>query len=131
MTVDNMGLRGMRRYSTTLGLQYDTPPEKMEKFVEGVRKLVWEHPNTVKHEDRILIYFHTYDASSLNVMVYIYFDVPTWREELDARHQLNVQFLELAHELGVSYAFPTRTIHVDSMPANLVSQPPPQASDSK
>ena len=69
MTVDNMGLRGMRRYSTTLGLQYDTPPDKMEKFVEGVRKIVWEHPKTVKHEDRILIYFHTYDASSLNVMV--------------------------------------------------------------
>lgn len=126
MTVDNMGLRGMRRYTTTLGLQYDTPPAKVEEFVERVRKIIWEHPKTVKHEDRILIFFHAYDASSLNVMVYLYFEVPTWREELDARHQLNVSFLELAHELGVSYAFPTQTIHIDSMPPNLTPPPPTQ-----
>lgn len=126
MTVDNMGLRGIRRYTTTLGLQYNTPPDKVEKFVEQMRKIVWEHPKTVKHEDRILIYFHAYDASSLNVMVYLYFEVGTWREELDARHELNVSFLRLASDLGVSYAFPTRSIHIDSMPPNLAPPPPTQ-----
>ena len=124
MSIDNMGLRVFRRYSTTLGLQYDTPPESLEKFVSGVRTIILEHPKTVKDEDRVLVYFHTYDNSSLNVMVYLFFEVPNWREELTARHELNMSFLMLAKELGVSYAFPTQTVHIESMPG----KPPANAS---
>ncbi len=115
-SVDNYGLRVYRRYRTMLGLEYGTPPEKMEEFVKGLRKVVMEHPHTVKDEDRLLIYFNEYASFSLNILVYIFFETPTWREELEARHQLNMAFLKLAKDVGVSYAFPTQTLHIDSMP---------------
>ncbi len=43
-SVDNMGRRRYRRMSTKLGLTYDTPPERIEAFCEGVRELVLRHP---------------------------------------------------------------------------------------
>ena len=123
-SVDNYGLRVYRRYRTMLGLQYDTPPEKMEAFVEGLRRLVMDHPHTVKDPDRLLIYFNEYASFSLNVLVYIFFQAPTWRDELQARHELNIAFLKLADEVGVSYAFPTQTVHIDSMPSLPPNTPP-------
>jgi len=116
-SVDNFGLRVYRRYRTMLGLEYRTPPEKVEEFVRGLRRIVREHPLTVKDDDRLLIYFNEYASFSLNILVYIFFEVPTWREELHARHELNMAFLKLAKEVGVSYAFPTQTVHIDSMPS--------------
>ena len=65
--IDNYGLRHIRRYKTYLGLQYDTPPEKMEAFVQGLRKIVAEHPLTVNEEGKTHIYFNSYEASSLNI----------------------------------------------------------------
>ena len=45
--------------------------------------------------------------------MWLFFDVPTWPEELKAREELNLAFLKLAEDIGVSYAFPTRTVHVE------------------
>lgn len=39
IVINNKGLRQYRRYQTKLGLRYDTPPELIEAFVLGVRKL--------------------------------------------------------------------------------------------
>lgn len=114
LPVDNMGLREMRRYQTTLGIQYGTPPERIEAFVAALRSILMNHPSTLKDETQTLVAFHSYDPSCLNVMLNTYFEVQTWREEMEARHQLNVAFMKAASDCGVQFAFPTRTIHIAS-----------------
>ena len=113
MNIDNMGMRRYRRYKTFLGLQYDTPADKVQAFVDGVRKIIADHPHTVKEKGRTHVYFNAYSASSLDILVWCFFDVPEWSDELVAREELNLSFLRLADELGVSYAFPTRTVHIE------------------
>jgi MscS family membrane protein len=113
MNVDNLGLRSYRRYRTMLGLQYDTPPEKMEAFIAGVRRIVNDHPLVLKDESMTHIYFNEFQDSSLAILVWLYFDVRAWPEELKAREELNFAFLRLAAELGVSYAFPSRTVYLE------------------
>lgn len=113
-SVDNMGLRVYRRYVTTLGLTYDTPPELIDAFVNGLREMVERHPDTRK--DAYEIHFNGFGASSLNIMVYIFFKVGSWTEELEARHEFNMAALRLAEELGVGFAFPTQTLHVQNFP---------------
>jgi small-conductance mechanosensitive channel len=46
--VDNFGRRKYRRWSTHLNLTYDTPPERIEAFCEGVREIIRLHPYTRK-----------------------------------------------------------------------------------
>ncbi len=113
-TIDNHGLRKYRRFYTQISINYDTPPELIEVFVKGLRKIVDTHPNTRK--DTYHVYFNDMAASSLNIMFYIFFQVPTWAEELKARHEILMQITYLAKELGINFAFPTQTLHVENLP---------------
>ncbi|EAY31494.1 mechanosensitive ion channel family protein [Microscilla marina] len=114
MVIDNMGVRAFRRYSTTLGLTYDTPPELIDAFVKGLRQIILEHPDTRK--DYFQVYLNDFAGSSLNILFYSFFTVNDWGVELRARHELMMNILRLAYELGVRFAFPTQTIHVEDLP---------------
>lgn len=112
-SVDNFGMRRTRRWKTTLGLTYDTPPDKIEAFCEGVRELIRQHPRTVK--DGFQVAFNEFSASSLDIVMLVKFDVPGWGEELEARQQLGLGILRLAEKQGVEMAFPTQTVHVQGV----------------
>jgi MscS family membrane protein len=112
--IDNYGARRYRRYYTNLGLTYDTPPEKIEAFCEGVRAIIQRLDGMRK--DYALVEFNGYGDSGLTVMLYCFMDTPDWTTELRVRTNLNLEILKLAAELGVSFAFPTRTLHLASMP---------------
>ncbi len=110
--VDNYGLREYRRCKVLLGLTYDTTPEKIQDFVAGVRSIIEKHPYTRK--DYYEVHFYEFAASSLNILAYFFFKVPGWTEELQARNDIFLDFMRLAEDLGVSFAFPTQTLHVHS-----------------
>ncbi|MEM8895093.1 MAG: mechanosensitive ion channel family protein [Bacteroidota bacterium] len=113
-TIDNHGLRQYRRFYTQIALTYDTPPHLIETFVNGLRKIVEDHPKTRK--DYYNIYFNDMASFSLNVMFYIFFAVPNWPEELKARHEILLEIMKLAEELGINFAFPTQTLHMENFP---------------
>jgi MscS family membrane protein len=110
-TVDNFGLRVYRRYSAKIGVTYNTPPDKIELFVEGLRKLVAEHPDTRK--DYFEIHLNDLNAYSIDILFYIFFQVPGWSEELKAKHEIIMGILRLADEIGVQFAFPSQSIYLE------------------
>jgi len=108
--IDNMGKRRYRRIKTTLALTYDTPPESVEAFCEGVRELIRKHPYTRK--DYYHVYLNGLGASSLDVLLYCFVRTPDWSAELREKHRLFADVLRLAKALGVEFAFPTQTLFV-------------------
>jgi MscS family membrane protein len=109
-SVDNLGDRRYRRWKTTLALTYDTPPEKIDAFCEGVRELIRSHPYSRK--DYFHVYFNDFGGASLDILLYTFFETPDWATELRERHRLGVDILRLAGELGVEFAFPTQTVYL-------------------
>ncbi len=126
-TIDNHGLRVYRRYYATLAITYDTPPRLIEVFIEGLNKIVKNHPHTRK--DKYHIFMNDFGDSSLNIMFYIFFEAPNWALELQYRHEIIIQILKLAEDLNVRFAFPTRTLHMETFPDK--STLTPLYSDSK
>ncbi len=112
--VDNLGARKSRRYRATLGIQYDTPPAKVQAFCEGVRGLLDANDRVVK--GRTNVAFVTLGDSALSILLQCYLDVPDWPTELQVRSGINLALLRLAEQQGVEFAFPTQTLHVASMP---------------
>ncbi|MBO6585343.1 MAG: mechanosensitive ion channel family protein [Gracilimonas sp.] len=110
--IDNLGLRQYRRLKTALNLTYSTTPEQMEAFVEGIKAIV--KANKHFRQDMYEVHFNSFGAHSLDVLVYVFFDVPDWSTELQQRHNFFLEVLKLAKELGVEFAFPTQTLHMDS-----------------
>ncbi|MEL7002968.1 MAG: mechanosensitive ion channel family protein [Bacteroidota bacterium] len=112
--IDNHGLRVYRRFMTHISMTYDTPPHLIEVFVDGLEEVVKKHPKTRK--DYYEIHLNEMSSSSIDVLFYIFFSVPSWTEELRARHEVLLEVIRLADALGVNFAFPTQTLHVESFP---------------
>lgn len=108
--IDNYGQRTYRRLSTKIGVQYDTPPEKLEAFCEGIRQIIANHKYTRK--DNFHVYFNGFGNSSLDILLYVFWKVPGWADELNEKHRLLMDILRLGNEMGVEFAFPTQTVHL-------------------
>jgi len=110
-SIDNLGMRRYRRLSTNIGIQYDTPPEKIEAFCEAIRQLILNHPHTRK--DNFQVYFNSMGDFSLNILLYVFFDCPDWSVELNERHRLLLDIIRIGKEMNVNFAFPTQTLHIN------------------
>lgn len=114
MNIDNMGQRQYRRLKAFYSLTYDTPPQKIEEFIDGIKSIIKSHPHTRK--DNFHVVFQSYAASSLEIMLYCFLQVPDWGTELVCRQEIHLKILKLAEKLRVDFAFPTRSLHIHSQP---------------
>ena len=121
-TVDNMGARKYRRWTTKLTLAYNTSAERLEAFCEGVRELIRQHPKTRK--DYFQVYVNGLGASAIEILLYVFHQTADWTEELQERHRLILDILRLAEKLQVEIAFPTQTLHMIKEAEAKLSPPP-------
>jgi MscS family membrane protein len=108
--IENLGRRRYRRMTCTLSVTYDTPPEKLEAFCEGVRELIRQHPYTRK--DDYHVYVNALAASSIDILLYCFYQTPDWGTELRERQRLLLDIIRLAQRLAVEFAFTTQTVHL-------------------
>ncbi len=123
IVINNKGQRVYRRYQTQLGIRYDTPPELVEAFVEGIKQIIEVHPLTRNSSDHTAynmrpynVEFVEYGDSALLILVNVYFKTNDWGEEMHGRHVLHLGILELAESLGVGFAFPSQTLYMELFP---------------
>ncbi len=110
--VDNYGQRRYRRCLVTLGLTYDTHPEQMQAFVEGVRAILKANPKV--RQDSYEVHFKDFGNSALEVMLYFFFKVESFSDEMAQRQNVFLEVMRLADAIGVSFAFPTQTLHLET-----------------
>ncbi len=127
--VDNYGRRAYRRFKTNLALTYDTPPDRIEAFCEGIRELIRRHPNTRK--DSFEVHLNTFGAHSLDVLVYMFFRTRDWSSELRERHRFMLDVLRLAERLEVRFAFPTQTVQLERGDRGDDREPQPRRGESE
>lgn len=108
--VDNYGQRRFRRFKTTIGLQYNTPPEKIEAFCEAIREIVRNTSHI--RQDAYQIYFNSMGDFSLNILINIFLIANSKNLELQQTHDFLMEILKLGEKMNVEFAFPTQTLHV-------------------
>ncbi len=122
-TVDNMELREYRQVKTLLTLTYDTPIEKIKGFVEGVKELLNTYPDTRK--DNIQVFLYEFGTHSLDILLNYFLQVPDREAELTSRQEIMLDILCLAEASGIRFAFPTQTLHIESLPVEKPAIPAP------
>ncbi|MNL32772.1 Low conductance mechanosensitive channel YnaI [compost metagenome] len=55
--------------------------------------------------------FNNFADSSLNILVNFHLRAATGQEELDHQEKIFVDILKIGSELGVDFAYPTRTVY--------------------
>ncbi|AZQ60942.1 mechanosensitive ion channel family protein [Flammeovirga pectinis] len=103
-TIDNMGMRIFRRYKTTLRVSYETKPDQLDEFVDRLKELIRNHPHTRK--DFYVVNLNNIGLYSYDILFYIFFEAPTWGDELHFRHEIIRSVIKTANELDVEFAIP-------------------------
>lgn len=124
--VENLSLRAMRRQRFFLQVTYDTPRDKVEALVSGVRRVILERPSANK--TNLEVRFNNFAESSLDILVIFHLHVADYSAEISEREAILLQTMDLMNELGVAFAFPTRTLQIEgALPAMQAVNAPPAA----
>ena len=120
-TVENLSLRAMRRQRFFVQVTYDTSRQKVETLVAGIRRLILDHSLTNKTNFQVC--FNNFSESSLDILVMFYFEVQDYGVELKEREAILLRTMDLVNEIGVEFAFPTRTLQIEgALPETMAVQ---------
>lgn len=114
--IDNWSRMPKRRVKMTVGVTYSTTPGEMETLLGRIEKMLTEDSGV--NQDFMLVRFTDFGPSSLDIFLYYFTNSVKWGEHLAVRQRINLKVMRIIREMGLSIAFPTRSIHVESLPTN-------------
>lgn len=121
MVVDNYGELHARRFNTTIGVTYYTPPHLIEKFLEGLRELNAIHPRT--NTNMSVINLSNMGGSSLDILFIVFFRTVDFMEYIQLREEMILAILKLAESMNIHIAFPSSSVYIETMPEKKGSIP--------
>ncbi|MFH1101076.1 MAG: mechanosensitive ion channel family protein [Methanobacteriota archaeon] len=98
-----------RRVVFTIGVTYDTPVIKLKKIPDIIQHIIKQ--NKLTSVERIT--FKEFGAYSLNFEIVYYIDTSDFLVYMDTQHKINYELTETFEKEGISFAFPTQTIHLN------------------
>ncbi len=114
-TILNIGKRPHIRHLGYITITYDTPPEKVERAVAIIKELLNNHEG-MQPDFPPRVYFHEFSASSLNIIMLYWYHPPKYWDYMVFNERLNMDILRRFNQEGISFAFPTQTIHLANAP---------------
>lgn len=115
--IENFSRRGIRRIKMNIGLTYTTTTEQVTKIVEDIKSMLNEHEG-ISHGDTLLVSFESFGDSSLNILIYTFTNTANWENYLKIREDINLRIMQIVEKNGSSFAFPSQSIYVESLPKN-------------
>lgn len=113
--IENFSRRGIRRIRMHIGLTYATTTEQITTIVNGIKTMLQTHEG-ISHNDTLLVNFESFGDSSLNIFVYTFTNTANWEDYLQIREDINLKIMKIVAEHGASFAFPSQSLYIESMP---------------
>ncbi len=109
--VNNFSKRPMRRTTTTIGVTYDTTPDKMEKLLIQLRQLLMDDESI--DNDNIYVNFTGFGDSSLDIDMKYFILTTDYNIWLNKREALNLNIMRTVYDLELDFAFPSTTVYLE------------------
>jgi MscS family membrane protein len=120
--VETFAARDRIRLNLMLGVVYGTTEAQMRRILEGLERVLREHPKIWK--DTVVVRLAGFGASSLDIEIMAWFETQDFNEFRDYRQDVLLAFMSIVEGNGSSFAFPTRTLHVASVPEGVEPKEP-------
>lgn len=111
-----------RRIEFTLGVTYATTAAQMETLLGRLREMLKKREAIL--DETVAVYFTGFGTNSLDIIVFCDVTIRDWRMLYEEREQVNLAVMRIVAELGLSIAFPTRSVYIEQMPDNRDSMLP-------
>ncbi len=122
ISVENPSRMTNRRIYETIGIRYQDS-RHLPAIMEGVRAMLHEHPD-IDNNQTMIVNFNSFGESSLDFFIYTFTKTTDWVRFHEIKQDVLLKVLSIIHEKGGDCAFPTRTLHVDSLPPQLAGTVP-------
>jgi MscS family membrane protein len=109
-----------RRVEQVIGLTYDTKADQMEEIVQEFRRLILAEDEV--DPTSVICYFRDYSASSLDIWMVFNVKDPDFHKHMALRQRLSLAFMRAVEARGLSFAFPTQTVHLDGPVAKKLAE---------
>jgi MscS family membrane protein len=107
----NLSRFTQRRVEQVIGLTYDTTPDQMTAIVEDVKRIILAE--TVVDAESVMVFFRDFSASSLDLWIVYATKGPDFQEGFALKQRVNLAIMRAVAARGLSFAFPTQTLHLD------------------
>ncbi|MGM5480066.1 MAG: mechanosensitive ion channel family protein [Nanobdellota archaeon] len=105
--LENVSREDMRREKLVVGLEYGTSAKDLEKAKKILKNIIVKNSKT---DDESMVHFVNFGSSTLDVQV-IYW-IKDLSDILGTKDEVNMVVKKEFDKQGLSFAFPTQTIHV-------------------
>lgn len=113
-TITNTSRIGKRRIRTRLGLTYTTTMEQMQTILQEIKTMLANHPDV--YSEGIMVYFDEFEASALGILLNFFTYATSLDESLHVKEEINYKIMEIVARNGATFAFPSQSLYVESLP---------------
>jgi len=113
IAVENPSRMFNRRIYETIGVRYQDS-SVVRDIVNQVRTMLQSHPD-IDTSKTLIVNFNHFGASSLDFFIYTFTKTVNWVEYHGVKEDVLLKVLDIVHAAGADVAFPTQTLHVDSI----------------
>ena len=109
-----------RRLDVTLTFTYSTTADQIRQALVEIRELL-QNTDDIDPET-VIAHFVDFDSSSLNVRVIAQVLLADWKSFTALKESLMLEIMDIVEKLGISFAFPSRSLYIESTPESAAGQ---------
>ncbi len=118
IAVENPSRMSHRRIYETMGIRYDDI-NKMADIVADVKAMLKAHPE-IDTSQTMIVNFNSFAPSSVDFFVYTFTKTTDWVFYHEVKQDVLLKIVNIIESHGAEMAFPTSTIHIQSLPENIL-----------
>ena len=115
--IENFSRRNIRRILMRLGLTYETTNSQLEAIIKDIKKMLQSHSG-IAQDELLFVNFDNFGDSAKEVFVYTFTNTASWQEYLTIREDIHYKIEEIVLKNGSSFAFPSQSLYIESVPNN-------------
>ncbi|WP_101676029.1 mechanosensitive ion channel family protein [Alloalcanivorax mobilis] len=104
-----------RRINEKIGIRYDDW-RKMPDIVAEVRQMLIDHEEIETDSRTLIVNFDTYADSYIEFFIYTFTKTTDWVRYHEIKQDVLMRIMNIVHDRGAQFAFPTRTLHMHTAP---------------
>lgn len=149
-TISNWNRRKVgRRIKMSVGLTYNSSREQLARCVKEIKEMLLANPNISKdngewhfqndhqaafkknivsmddylgYKNTLFVFVDEFADSSINLLIYCFSKSVVWGEFLQVKEDIIYEIIKIVEANGLSFAFPSQSIYVESFPKDLISK---------
>lgn len=130
--VTNFSEMTHRRIKWMIGVEYGTTIEQLRSIRDNIESYILESDDFASPSDvSTFVRIDSFNDSSIDILLYCFTNTTNWGEWLAIKETLAYKIKEIVEGAGTGFAFPSRSLYVESIPGEAaeVFMPPANTAD--